>query len=744
MKGLNIVVLVAALLAIPVMAGAQSVIHGSIRERTEGNQMRPVPGAVVNWLGTRIGASADTAGRFTIPLPPNKTPLVVSCVGYLPDTIEVDPGHPVVAILKAEARQVADVEIVGERSSTSVDYLDPRGVQVMNQKELVKAACCNLSESFTTNPSVDVSFTDAITGTKQIEMLGLAGIYSQITAENLPAIRGLSSNVGLTYIPGTWIKSIQVSKGVGSVANGYESITGQINVELRKPDDEEEKRVYLNLFGNQESRLEGNLNFRQSLGDELSSLTFLHLAGLRRRSDMNGDRFIDMPLSNTTNVLQRFSFANSDRWIVQLSGNFVDDRREGGTMGSDHPYDFTMHSQQTRVWGKIGHVFSVDQNGSFGLQWSLSRYHQTAMIGEREYSGDERTGYLNFLLDSQLGSKVHRLRGGLSFLFDQFDESFTGNQFARIERVPGLFAEYTFSPEEDFTVVTGLRLDRHNKFGSFVTPRLHIRYAPDDDWVFRVVGGRGQRTANVLAENLAYLASSRKVTMPPLAQGYPFSPEVGWNFGLNLTHYFLWNYREVTLTVDYYRTWFEKQVVVDLDRNPQLLNFSDLDGLSFSNSVQFQLDAQPLERLETRLAYRYLDVRQTLAGSLRERPFVARHRAFVNMAYSTERENPDQRQMLYDFTVQWFGPKRLPGTQQNPPQYRVGDYSPAFALVNAQVTLSFTANLDLYAGVENLLDFRQSNPILDADHPEEQYFDSALVWGPVTGRTAYLGMRIRL
>jgi outer membrane receptor for ferrienterochelin and colicins len=744
MKGLNTFVLVAVLLAVPVMAGAQSVVRGSIRERTEGDQLQPVPGAGVNWLGTRIGTSADTAGNFTIPLPANKTPLVVRCVGYLPDTVDVDPTRPVLVILKAEARQVADVEIVGERSSTSVDYLDPRGVQVMNQKELIKAACCNLSESFTTNPSVDVSFTDAITGTKQIEMLGLAGVYSQITAENLPAIRGLASNVGLSYIPGTWIQSIQVSKGVGSVANGYESITGQINVELRKPDDEEEKRFYLNLFGNQESRLEGNLHYRQALGNELSSLTFLHFGALRRRSDTNGDRFVDMPLSNTTNVLQRFNFANEDRWIAQLSANFVDDRREGGTTGNDHPYDFAMHSQQTRVWGKIGHVFSTDQSGSFGLQWSLSRYHQTAMIGEREYTGDERTGYLNFLLDSQLGTKAHRLRGGLSFLFDQFDESFTGTGFARIERVPGLFAEYTFSPDEDFTVVAGIRLDRHNEFGSFATPRLHVRYAPDDDWVFRVVGGRGQRTANALAENLAYLASSRRVDMPPLIHGYPFSPEVGWNIGFNLTHYFLWDYREVTMTVDYYRTWFENQVVVDLDRNPQVLSFSNLDGVSYSNSVQWQIDAQPIERLETRVAYRYLDVRQTLAGTLREHPFVARHRAFVNLAYSTDRENPDQRQMLYDFTVQWYGPKRLPDTQQNPPEYRVSDHSPSFALVNAQVTMSFTINLDLYIGVENLLNFRQSNPILDADHPDERYFDSALVWGPITGRTAYLGMRLHL
>jgi len=709
-------------------------------ERTEDGSLRPVPGAIVRWLDTGVGTSVDVNGAFHIPRA-SATRLVVSCVGFLPDTVNVDPSQPVHVVLKAEAKQVADVEIVGERAATSVDYLNPRGVQVMNKKELFKAACCNLSESFETNPSVDVSFTDAVTGTRQIEMLGLAGIYTQITTENLPAVRGLASNVGLTHIPGTWIQSIQVSKGVGSVANGYESITGQINVELQKPADEEGKAMHVNLFGSQELRLEGNLHYRQKLSDDWSSMTFLHMGALRHRADMNGDQFLDMPLSNTTNLLQRFGFSSESLWEGQLAVQFVDDRREGGTMGGTRKYAFTMNSQQARIWGKTGHVFSPEHEGSFGIQWSLSRYRQTALIGVRDYAGDERTGYLNFLVDTHIGSRAHRVRGGFGFLFDQFDESFSGSRFNRIERVPGVFAEYTFSLDDEFALVAGLRADNHNLFGSFVTPRLHVRYAPEEDWVIRGVAGRGQRTANVLAENMAYLASARKVEMPDPAAGYPFAPEVGWNFGVNLTHYFLWDYREVTVAVDYYRTEFEKQVVVDLDKDPQLLRFVNLEGVSYSNSVQIQVDAQPVERLETRMAYRFLDVRQTLAAGLRERPFVARHRAFLNLAYSTPRESPTESQVLYDLTIQWYGPKRLPDTRTNPIGLRAREYSPSFALVNAQVTMSFTLDLDLYLGVENLLGFRQNDPILDPENPLGQYFDSALVWGPITGRAIYAGLR---
>jgi outer membrane receptor for ferrienterochelin and colicins len=274
-----------------------------------------------------------------------------------------------------------------------------------------------------------------------------------------------------------------------------------------------------------------------------------------------------------------------------------------------------------------------------------------------------------------------------------------------------------------------------------VTPRLHIRYAPDQDWVFRAVAGRGQRTANPLAENMAYLASSRKVQIPNGTSGYSFAPEIGWNYGMNLTHYFLWDYREATVTVDFYRTTFDQQVVVDLDSSPREVNFTNLDGTSYSNSLQLQLSMQPLERLETRAAYRFLDVRQTLAGSLRDRPFVARHRAFINVAYSTEREDPDEPQMLYDLTVQWFGSKRLPDTRQNPLAFQVRENSPSFVMVNTQVTRSLFKNLDVYLGVENVLDFRQDNPILDPENPNGSYFDSSLIWGPIGGRVAYLGLR---
>jgi outer membrane receptor for ferrienterochelin and colicins len=734
---------------------AQKVLRGTVSERGESTDATPVVGANVYWLGTTSGTTTGSDGTFAISLQPAGARLIVSAVGYVADTIVVSNGEPLRVMLLAEAPQVADVEVVGERSPTVLNYMDPASVHVMTEKELFKAACCNLSESFETNPSIDVAFTDAITGTRQIEMLGLAGTYSQITLENLPAIRGLTSNVGLTYIPGPWIDNIQVSKGVGSVANGYESITGQINVELRKPVTETDSRFFLNMFGNSDLRLESNLHYRERLGDDWSTMTLLHLGTQRRPMDGNGDRFLDLPLSTTINALQRFMFTASDAVEGQFGIQYVDDEKEGGTMlgtgmsqsalaANPSEYGFRTKSRQWRFAGKTGHVFSAEDRRSVGLQYSYADYRQDAFFGPRNYAGRERTGYVNLLYESNLGPDNHHLRLGLAFLYDGFDEQFAGASYRRTERVPGAFAEYTFTQDEVFSMVAGIRADHHNLFGSFLTPRLHLRYALSEDWVLRAVGGRGARSANVFAENIAYLASARAFDLPSSSSEYPFDQEVAWNVGFNVTRYFTWDGREGTIVADFYRTMFDRQVVVDLDRNPQEVVFQNLAGRSFSNSIQLELNAQPVRGLDTRLAYRFLDVRQTTAGTLQHRPFVARHRAFLNLGYTTDQEGPDDPRMMYDVTLQWFGAKRLPETDLNPAEFRVRGMSPEFALINLQATRSFTLGFDLYLGVENLLDFRQADPIVDAANPTSRYFDSSYIWGPVAGRMVYIGLRLRM
>ncbi len=743
-------------LLVPALLFAQSsgVVQGRVAERTEEGQFRPVIGASVYWLGTRAGTTADTAGRFQLAFPEGGGRLVVSSVGFRPDTLTIIEPRVLRVTLVAEASEVEGVNVVGQRAPSFIEYRATTNTVVMTEKELFKAACCNLSESFETNPSVDVSFTDAVTGTRQIEMLGLAGTYSQITLENMPAVRGLTSNVGLTYIPGSWIDNIQVSKGVGSVANGYESITGQINVEYRKSWNEAEQRMYLTMFGTDDQRFELNGNIRTPINEYLSSLTMVNVDTRRFSMDRNGDRFLDIPLGTAGHLLQRITLHDYDGFEAQVLVQYTSDEKRNGTMHGvdmDHAalgvspteYRYRMKASQLRISGKTGFVFE-DQGHSIGLQWSYLDYRQSSTLQHRDYAGRERTGYLNLLYDAQVVPDVHRLRGGVSFVIDDYDERVFGTDYARVERVPGVFAEYTYSPDEDLSVVAGLRADRHDLFGSFITPRLHVRYAPTLDWTLRLSAGRGQRTANMFAENVAAFASSRTPVIEGFVPGSAYHREVGWNVGLSATRYVTVNGREGTFTVDLHRTMFDDQLVVNLDRDARTVVFQPLAGSSFSNSIQAEANVQPWERFEVRTAYRYLDVQQSLDGRLVERPYVAKHRAFVNLAYTTQPDDDGAGRMTYDLTVSWLGSKRLPATAASPFAFRRPTRSPDFFLVNGQVTRMLWAGLDLYVGVENLFDFRQGDPIISASDPSNAYFDSSIIWGPVQGRMIYGGLRWRM
>ena len=740
-------VLLTMVLVLTCSMPAQETLRGVVLSSEPDNPGTPVVGASVYWMGTTRGTSTDTTGAFSLAIVPQSPVLIVRHAAYKPDTIEVAGSRRITVYLTQLAREIEGVQVVGQQSATVIDYMSAGSVQRMTQKELGKAACCNLSESFETNPSVDVSFTDAITGTRQIEMLGLSGIYTQTTLENLPYIRGLTANVGLTFIPGSWMKAINVSKGIGSVANGYESITGQIDVDLRKPNDEEEKRFYVNLYGNADQRLEGNFNFRQRLGEQWASMTLLHASSQQRTVDRDADRFLDMPVFTTLNAVQRWSYSGEDGWEGQIVAQFLKEDRKGGmediaTAQSPVSFRFGTKSQYLRLSGKLGHLFEDRPYQSYGLQWSLGRYRNSGSYGPRSYEGLQETAYLNFLYQSIFGSTLHSFRTGASLIVDRFDERFEQTPYERTERVPGLFFEYTYAPVDEVSLVAGIRADYHNAFGTMISPRLHVRYSPTEDWVIRGVAGRGYRTANIFAENATVFASSRSMKIDAVnGFGYGLQQEVAWNVGVNITHYFLVDYREATLNLSMYRTFFENQTIADLDSYPREVRFTSVANGSYANSAQIELNMQPLERLETRVAYRFLDVRQHLGGVWMQRPFNAQHRALVNIAYATEREEGDGPLMTYDLTVQWFGPKRIPSTQSNPDGLRAPSTSPSFATLNMQVTRTLFAGLQLYIGGENLFDFRQENPILDAAHPTSPYFDASLVWGPLGGRMIYAGLR---
>jgi len=731
-----------SLFASPVLAQQDDYIDGYIKGLDAEGLEHPLLGANVYWLDTQVGTTADENGYFKINRIGGKEYLIGSFIGYSPDTIQVI-GSSQIKIILSGTETLDDVEIFYRQKSTEIDYLDSRKVEVVSGKELLKAACCNLSESFETNPSVDVSFTDAVTGTRQIQMLGLAGPNIQITRENMPDIRGLSSVYGLTFIPGTWIESIHVIKGTGSVINGFESIAGQINVNLQKP--EYMDRLLLNGYVNQGGRFEANANVRIDVTENLKSAILVHGSMNRIKHDRNEDGFMDMPLSEQGVLLNRWELRKNNglHFEAGIKGTWI--RKTGGELeydpdtdqGTSNSWGMDLGINRLEGWAKIGKVNIAKPWQSFGIQVSGAVHDQDSYFGLTRYDASQNSLYGNVLYQSMISNTNHKILTGISIQYDDYNELLGEEQHNRKEIVPGAFFEYTYNHLDRFTTVAGLRIDHHNLFGTFVTPRLHVRYALSDQDVIRLSAGRGQRTANIISENSGYLSSSRQFIIEGEENNYPYGlkPEIAWNYGINFTHEFELGYRDGFFSFDFYRTNFENQIVVDLDRNPQQVVFYNLKGQSYSNSFQGQVDYELVKRLDVRLAYRLFDVKTTYDDDLRLKPLLSRHRFFVNLAYES------RKYWKIDYTLNWQGKKRLPDTYSNPETYQLSEYSPAFPVMNLQVSKTWLEKLNVYVGVENLLNYTQKDPILASEDPFGQYFDSSMAWGPIFGRNIYAGIR---
>ena len=724
-----------------------SFLSGVVMETDNKGNFHPLQGATVKWLDGAGAVVSDTNGVFKIFKDSAQRKLVVSYAGYKTDTIVITDTRQV-KLFMASQGHLKEVKVTARQKASYISALNPIRTQVMTDRELFKAACCNLSESFETNPSVDVSYNDAITGSKQIQLLGLSGSYTQLTIENLPGPRGIATPLGLNSIAGPWVESIQLTKGIGSVANGYESIAGQINVELKKPENSE--RFFMNGYVNDFGKTDLNVNVAQKIGNKWSTGILLHDDFLdNKKLDFNNDHFRDLPTGNLFSAVNRWKFDNGKGFLVQFGLKLLHDKRTSGEIDynastdkfTTNHYGLGINTNRYDEFAKIGYVFPQKKYKSFGLQLSSFQHKQDMYFGLTRYMAKQNNFYSNFIYQSIIGTTAHKFRTGLSFVYDHYKEDMNTDPYRRREIVPGAFFEYTYTPSDKFSAVAGIRIDDNNLYGFFATPRLHLRYEPVKGSVIRLSGGRGQRTANIFAENLGVLMSSRQINVVgnSTAKGYGLDAEVAWNEGISVDQKFTLFNRQGSLAADFFRTDFQNQVVVDVDRSARRVDFYNLDGKSFSNSFQVELNHEILAKLDLRLAYRLFDVKTNYHGQLLERPLVAKHRAFANVAYEV-------RGWKFDYTVSYNGTKRIPFTKDNPVQYQLTERSPNYVLMNAQVskTIGKKHPLDIYVGSENMTNYFQKDPIVASGQPFSPYFDASMVWGPLSGRMFYTGFRYKI
>ncbi|MDO5654509.1 MAG: TonB-dependent receptor [Flavobacteriaceae bacterium] len=638
----------------------------------------------------------------------------------------------------------------GNKAATALDGKSIALTYNIDAGELLKAACCNLSESFETNATVDVNYANAVTGTKQIKMLGLDQKYTLITKELLPDIRGLATAYGMNFIPGRWISGIQLTKGGSTVTNGYESISGQINTELFKTHSK--GKTALNLFGDLNSRFEGNVVHTDTINRIWSQSVLLHGNATVNRIDTNDDNFMDQPIGrqiNATYLLNANDLDNSG-YATHFGLSFVDDRRLSGDMDfhadtdklTNNRYGAGIDISRFQAWNKTGYIYKEKPWQSIGWMNQYTYHEQKSYFGLTPYNGIQNTFYSNLIWESILGDLRHKYKAGASFMYDRFDEDYRSDSYKRNETVPGAFVEYSYIGEK-LTAVIGSRVDFHNLAGTQFTPRANIKYDITPSTTLRASAGRGFRTANVFAESQSYLASNRDVViMGSNGNIYGLDPEIAWNYGVSLHQEFRVFDRKSSIIADFFRTDFENQIIPDLE-NPQEIRFYNMDGGSYANAFQIQWDFQPIRRVDARLAYKNYTTQGNYLSGKKELPFTPQHRAFLNLSYSTFKK-ANGSQWSFDSTLQWVGEQRIPDTSSNPAEFQLPDYSDAYFVLNGQIARSLNSKLRVYLGAENILSYTQENPILDVRNPFGNYFDGGMVWAPIMPINFYFGLDIDL
>lgn len=710
---------------------------------------KAIPFANVSIEGTSIGTTSDDKGFFTLKKIEKDSLFVeVSFIGYHKAKKYIPSEREYIEFaLQKGVKELSPVSVVGERTGTTLNTTDATFSQYVSAEGIKRLACCSLAESFENNATVDVGFTDAVTGAKQIQMLGLAGIYSQILVEYQPSIRMLSSTYGLNYIPGPWLDGISISKGTSSVTQGYESITGQINIDVKKP--ERKEKFYFEYYTNDFFKQEINVNSSFRINKYLQSVVLAHGEKTFIKTDRNNDNFLDIPLSNLLIASNRYFYNYKEKIKSRFGVDFLYEDRIGGDKRFDKDRDFNttnyygavLNTKRIQAFENTGFSINEKRNSSFAINSNIIYHQLKSQFGIREYNPTQLSGNLALILNSDLWNDKNKISIGANANYDNLIENLSskdsifGSFKDKEEFIYGGFAEYTFNNKKDWTIITGIRTDYNMFFKqTIITPRLHAKYSPWKNSAFRISIGRGLHSTNILPENINLLASSRKLIFDE-----NLKLEDAWNYGISYTHkLFFEEEKSISFTIDFHRTDFINRVIIDLEQNATEAHFYNLMGKSFANSFQAEIIVNPFEGFEATLAYVYSDSKITISNELIEMPLTAKHKGLLSLHYTT---NYDR--WRFSLTTQYHGTTRLPNTSSNPELYQLAENSPAYFILHGQITRKFK-NIDIYVGCENILNYKQTNPIISANDPFGKYFDSSIIYAPIIGRQFNLGLRLAI
>lgn len=731
------------LMMIPVFAYGQS-IQGTVTDK----QGLPLINAHVHWLGSLNGTNTNNQGEFEIISEKGIDQLVISYIGYRSDTLTVVGKSSIKVELMEEDADIEGVTVQAARPGVFISSIEPIKTQVITQTELAKAACCDLAGCFSTEGSVQSVTTNIVTNAKELRVLGLSGVYNQVLFEGIPALEALTYTYGISSIPGTLVDNIFVSKGTNSVLQGYESIAGQLNVLMREPGQGEKFlfNAYMNSF--YEKQLNANYSHEWN---KWSTLLSAHTAQPGNSFDRDKDSFLDLPHLTRYSVYNKWRYGNPEDWgwNANISWRFVSEKRIGGQTffepdtdkGTTNAYGQIVKYQQPELFAKASYKF--DDRHKLSFQSAVSYQDQESYFGTVQYQAEQVRIYAN-LYHELIWKDAHNFKLGASFRQLNLDESIAfgedgldrnyDGKYLMDEYIPSIFAENILNwNNQNINLITGIRMDHHNKHGWQFTPRAHFKMNFAGNSTIRLSVGTGWRTAKIFSENINLMASSRDIVFEE-----ELKPEKAYSYGVNFTQKVKRNDWDFVFTMDLYHTEFSNQIFPDYDANPSMALINNFEDKSASNGFQFETVINFQKRIQTKLIYNYLDVYRKVEGEKLVLPFNATHRFTGTFSYK-----PQSKKWHADMNLHWFGEQKMASTENHPPEFQRRAYSDPYTVVNAQLTKVWK-KLDVYVGCENLFDFRQKQPIVSWEDPFGSYFDTSSVWGPTKGREVYVGLRFKI
>ena len=757
-------------------------ISGTVKD----DQGQLLTGATIHWKNTTIG-TISMDGSFELSTSDVSDTLVVSFVGFTSFEDKVSPGA--VLDITLEASLALDEVIVKDRrGSNYISTLSTSNIEYIDDSELRKAACCSLAESFETNGTVDISYTDALTGAKDVKMLGLKGSYTQLLAEKRPLAKGLGSSHLFDYYPGTWIKGIQISKGIATVENGFDNIAGQINFELAKP--WEDDKIFLNTFINSFGRVEQNIHLNYPITDKWSMGLLLHASGNRNNVDNNDDLFLDTPQKTSLNGLYRV-FYRGKYLFSQLNLQYINNTVTAGQVNTelDNPYIVDLEGERFDVFGKLGYVGFEDPNKSIGFIYNLTRHNADEAYGPyRSRTGQQNYAYTNFMFASKPGENS-KITTGFSTMYSDLQSNFAAVDYNILEKQAGIFIDFNTDfvsrSEEENTenksscseetkkdaccseetkkdaccsdeakkdaccsdktkasnrflqnlgLISGLRVDQHNLYGLLVSPRLSLKYNFNDKTIVRLNAGKGYKTPYILSENIGMLVNNANIIIEE-----NLNVESAWNLGINFTKEMSLGGRNFVVNADLYHTNFDNKIIMDLNQNYDIVYFYNQRGRTNSTYFLVMANLEINKHLRFKGAYKYNHMESGFLGGLKTPPLFAKNRGLITLEYAT-----DQDIWMFNLSTQFVGSQVFPNHRGLNPGVDLTDHvgvAPAYQLFNVHISKKITDKFEMYVGGENLGNFVQKNPIIDYENPFSSSFNASHVYAPTLGIRGYMGIR---